>query len=255
MSAQDQGSASPDGRYHFLLRRLHSLTGIIPIGVFLSFHLFINASTMFGAQAFQSNVDRIHGLGPILVPVEIVGIFAPIVFHAILGIQIWLSGKTNTAAYPYGSNWRYTLQRYTGIITACFILVHLWHMHWTGSWIGGAWFDPHAAYASAAEAMQRNLLFTVLYAIGMFSAVFHFANGVWTFMITWGFTISGGAQRRMGYVCAVVGVALALAGLTSLFALNTAEVERITADTHQQTVAQPIGHPEHHAGAEEQDSH
>jgi succinate dehydrogenase / fumarate reductase cytochrome b subunit len=224
VTTEAQGLAGPDGRYHFLLRRLHSLSGIIPIGVFLIFHLFINASTIFGADAFQSNVDRIHGLGGLLVPVEFIGIFIPIAFHAILGIQIWLTGQANTGAYAYASNWRYTLQRYTGIVALVFILFHLWHMHWTGSWIGGGWFDPHRAYDTAAAAMQRSALFTVVYVIGMLCAVYHFANGIWTFMITWGFAISDGAQRRMGYVCAIVGIALAVAGLTSLFALDTADV-------------------------------
>jgi succinate dehydrogenase / fumarate reductase cytochrome b subunit len=236
VTAHNQGSASQTGRYHFLLRRLHSLSGIIPVGVFLMFHLTVNATTIFGGEMFQKSVDMIHGLGPLVVPVEILFIFIPIAFHAILGIQIWLTSRSNTAAYPYADNWRYTLQRYTGIVALVFILFHLWHMHWTGAWLGGGWFDPHDATNTAALAMQRSALFTVIYIIGMLCAVYHFANGIWTFVITWGFADPEGGQRRMGYVAGLVGVVLALAGMTSLFALNTANVSQVTADGQEQAI-------------------
>jgi len=46
--------------YHFLARRLHSLSGIIPVGVFLCVHLSVNASIVAGPKAFQFAVDQIH---------------------------------------------------------------------------------------------------------------------------------------------------------------------------------------------------
>lgn len=83
--------AAPVGfadKHHFLIRRLHSLTGLIPIGVFLCFHLLANASILVpgsnGAQ-FQRSVNQIHALGPLVVPAEIVGIFLPLLFHSLLG--------------------------------------------------------------------------------------------------------------------------------------------------------------------------
>ena len=35
-----------------------------------------------------------------------------------------------------------------------------------------------------------------LYPIGILAATFHLANGFWTAGITWGLTVSAGAQRR-----------------------------------------------------------
>ena len=35
-------------RHHYLLRRLHSLTGIMPIGMFLVMHLTTNSSIVWG---------------------------------------------------------------------------------------------------------------------------------------------------------------------------------------------------------------
>ncbi len=49
-------------RHEFLIRRLHSLTGIL-FGAYVCVHLLTNASILAGSEAFQNNVHRIHGLG------------------------------------------------------------------------------------------------------------------------------------------------------------------------------------------------
>ena len=49
-------------RNHFVLRRLHSLTGIVPVGAFVIFHLFTNCQLVLGADEFQHEVDFIHSL-------------------------------------------------------------------------------------------------------------------------------------------------------------------------------------------------
>lgn len=212
-------------RHHFLIRRLHSLTGIVPVGVFVCIHLATNASILVpgepGAE-FQRSVERIHALGPLLVPVEIIGIFIPIAFHALLGVKIWLSSSPNARAYRYGSNVRYTIQRMTGMIVFAFILYHLWHMHWLGSPLGGGAFALHdeagaaAGARTTAAALQASRWIPVVYALGIVATVFHLANGVWTSLITWGITIRPQTQRAAGYVCAVFGVLLGVAGLGAL---------------------------------------
>ena len=214
------GNAESTGwlrRHHFLLRRLHSLSGIVPIGVFLTVHLTINSTILHGAEAFQTAVDGLHLLARVglLTAVEIVFIFVPILFHAVLGVQIWLSGQMNVAAHSYGGNIRYTLQRIAGLIAIVFILYHLWHVHWLGQPLGGGSFDPHDAAATAAAALQPWYL-RLLYGIGVLAAVFHLANGVWTFLITWGITVGANSQRWVGYVCAAFGILLGLAGLGAL---------------------------------------
>ncbi len=188
----------------------------MPVGAFLCIHLSVNATIVAGPPAFQFAVDQIHNLDKlgILKVVEVLFIFAPIVFHAALGVVIWLSGKPNLAAYRYGGNYRYVAQRITGIVAAVFIVTHLWHIHWIIP--GGPGFDPHAAPETAAAAL-RPLWTGPVYAIGVLCAVFHLANGIWTFLITWGITIRPSSQRVSGYVCGVIGVVLALFGLSSLY--------------------------------------
>lgn len=228
-------------RYHFLIRRLHSLSGIVPVGVFLCIHLSVNASIMAGPQAFQFAVDQIHKLNNlgILKAVEVLFILIPIAFHAILGIIIWLSGRSNVMQYRYGGNIRYTLQRWTGLITIAFILVHLWHIHWIIP--GGVAFDAHAAAEATVGALDRWWTGPI-YAIGVLCAVYHLANGVWTFLITWGITIGPESQRRSGYVCVVIGVVLGLLGMGSLITLKTMDASALTPPAVEQ------GHTAYFAG-------
>ena len=193
-------------------------------------HLVTNASVLDSPATFQNNVYRIHSLGRILPLVEWGFIFAPILFHAILGVVIIRGGLPNSGTYPTSSNIRYSLQRATGMIAFVFIVWHVFHMHgWFHfeSWIdkiahplNGANFRPYNASTSLALAM-RGTVIPILYAIGVLSCVFHLANGVWTMGITWGVWISPAAQRRANYVCGVLGVGLAIVGLSALVGSKT----------------------------------
>jgi succinate dehydrogenase / fumarate reductase cytochrome b subunit len=76
--------------------------------------------------------------------------------------------------------------------------------------------------------MQDGLLGTTIAMLYLFSVlclVFHFANGLWTAAITWGLTVSTGAQRRWGQVCAAIGVALAIAGVSAVIGFVTLDPE------------------------------
>ena len=175
-------------------------------------------------------------------------IFLPIAFHAAIGIKIWLEGKPNSIPYPYWGNFRYTLQRATGMIAFVFIFWHVFHMHgWfhADAWmqrvampLGGGMFRAYNATSTAAEAMQISSIVPILYTIGVLSCVFHLANGIWTFCISWGITIGAQAQRKMGYACAVVGIVLFLWGGMSLYAFaNAAPVGNENSKT---MAAQPV---------------
>ncbi|HSW47357.1 MAG TPA: succinate dehydrogenase [Phycisphaerae bacterium] len=222
----DTTSAASSYTFDFLFRRLHSLTGVIPVGVFLIMHLTANSMVAFSsadADYYQAAVDRIHSLGPFLIPVEVFGILLPIAFHALLGLKIWRESKSNVRHYPYWCNFRYSFQRISGVVVLAFILVHLWHMHWLSEYVPGgrgALFDPHVATPTAAYAMQIGRWWTIpVYALGITCACYHFATGLWTFMITWGVTVGGRAQDRMGWICAGFGVILGLVGISAQIAL------------------------------------
>lgn len=212
-------------RHEFLIRRLHSLSGLIPVGAYMCVHLTVNASVLAGTEAFQKNVNSIHALGPLLPFVEWTFIFIPILFHAIFGVVIIAGGLPNTTNYAYASNIRYTLQRATGIIAFAFIMYHIWHMHHYGESTGGGNFDPEYATSSVSIALSSFVAKTC-YIVGMLSCVYHLANGIWTMGITWGVWTSPAAQRRANWVCSVFGIGLACVGLSAMSGFGDVNVEK-----------------------------
>ncbi|MBI1248279.1 succinate dehydrogenase [bacterium] len=224
-------------RHEFLLRRLHSLAGLVPVGAYMMVHLAVNASVFGSPRIFQRLVFHIHSLGPVLPLVEWTFIFLPIIFHGAFGLFITTGVKPNIEAYPYNSNLRYTLQRATGVIAFLFIFWHVFHMHgWFHNhfWVTyvahplmGAEFSPYNAGSSAALAMQASFLVPVLYTIGILAVVFHFSNGLFTLGITWGIWISPTAQERAKLLANVVFVIFAVAGMASIVGLYSMSQEKI----------------------------
>lgn len=224
MAASTPSEESFLSRNQFLLYRLFSLAGLIPVGAFLVVHLLTNASVLGGAASFQARVNLIHSLGPLLPVVEWAFIFIPMIFHAVMGFVIIANGMPNVGSYAYMGNIRYTLQRATGMIAFAFILWHVTQLHWMGAALGGGQFDPHHASSSAAVALKP-LLIALLYAVGILSTVFHFANGLWSLGITWGLWTSPSAMQRANWLSVAVGVGLAAAGLGALGGMRAIDVE------------------------------
>lgn len=224
-------------RHHFTLRRLHSLTGIVPIGLFLINHLLANSTAFLGEGHFNHHINLIHNL-PWLVPIEIVFIFLPLLFHGSYGLLIALQGRMNSVQYPYMDNWRYTLQRVTAYITIVFVLVHLPHYrlaHWFG--LAPAYSAAHDAvggfFQFTVNSFQGGVLglptwlWTVIYAIGLTAAVFHFCNGIVTFCITWGIVVGVESRKRLSAAAGALAVILLVWGVLSIYALNTVPVREV----------------------------
>lgn len=233
MEAQSAGPVSGSflARNEFLIRRLHSLTGLVPVGAYMCVHLTTNASTLGGPAMFQKNVDLIHSLGPALPLVEWSFIFLPLIFHAVVGVWIIRSGQPNLSSYHYVGNVRYYLQRLTAWIALFFIAWHVFQMHgWIHNekWLTlikgyGHQFDPHAASSTAALAMKP-LIVKIAYFVGVISCVFHLANGLWTMGITWGLWTTAKAQQRANYICGAFGAVLAVVGLSALVGVTKTDV-------------------------------
>lgn len=216
-------------KYYFLIRRLHSLSGLVPVGVFVCIHLLVNSTVLLAPHGseFQKAVGKIHGL-PALKIIEVFGIFLPLAFHAGVGFWIWLWGsRSNAMQYRYGSNIRYTIQRITGGIAFVFILIHVYQLHWLGEWFGGGAFRFEHGAASTlaarttAQVIQSAGWVAPLYAVGVLATVFHLANGIWTSLITWGITIKPASQRASGYACAAFGIVLGVIGMAALIGFRS----------------------------------
>jgi len=213
-------------RNEFAIRRLHSLTGIVPLGAYMVVHLTTNASLLNNVETFQRAVYAIHALGRALPIVEWGLIFAPLLFHAIIGVWIAKTGHSNTSSYKFPSNRRYKWQRITGLIAFVYLMMHVMHLHgwvhlspWVrlGEQYGFAQFRAYNAASTLALAMN-NIFWQVFYLLGVWACVFHFANGLWTAGITWGLWISAAAQRRALKVCTAIGVVLMVIGTSAWYA-------------------------------------
>ena len=218
-TAPDHTAPLIGGSQHFLLRRLHSLTGIV-FGGYLVVHLLINATIAQGGVVYQTQVNKIHDL-PFLPVIEWTFIYLPIIFHTIYGIWITLTGQPNVAHYPYAKNWFYTFQRISAIFIVFFMLFHVLSLKYgLFNWVAPAFqFDPHRALPTVGAHFDSNPFITyVLYPIGILASCYHLANGFWTAGITWGLTISKHAQRRWGLVCTGLFVLTFAAGIIALIA-------------------------------------
>ena len=197
---------------HFVLRRLHSISGIVPLGIYAVWHLIIGAAAMSGRPAYDAVYSFVNRI-PLLVPLEIIFIIIPLGFHAIYGIAITLRGRSNPFTYPYTDNWRYALQRLTGYYIALFIILHLYfiwgHARFTAA--GGV------AFASSAydfvQAHLKDPSFMVIYTLGVTAVAFHIANGLWRFCMTWGIALSDRARRIAGWIAAIFFLVLMFIGI------------------------------------------
>jgi succinate dehydrogenase / fumarate reductase, cytochrome b subunit len=198
--------------YSFLLRRLHSLSGIVPVGAFLFEHILIsNATAISGPAAYARQVRFLASL-PLVPILELFGIWLPILFHALYGFYIWYRGEVNVGDYPWTGNWMYTAQRWTGAIAFAYILWHTWTMRFSG-------IDLHQYPGASFGKVQAEVLHPglfIFYVVGLVCASWHFAYGIWLFAAKWGIVSGDKARRRFLAVCLAFFFVLTGAGLASL---------------------------------------
>jgi len=203
----------------FILRKLHQLSGIFPLGVFLLEHFYTNSKALNGAADFNSAVGDLQSI-PYILFVEIVGIFIPLTYHAVYGLVITMEARPNNLAYPYPRNWFYLIQRATGVILFLFITFHLLNFRFgliPGLNTVSVAEAPNQAFEIVAREFRIVPIFLV-YMVGITATVWHFANGIWLFLVDWGITIGERAQRLTGYACIAFGAVLLLVGINAAVA-------------------------------------
>ena len=203
----------------FILRKLHQLSGIVPLSLFVLEHFYTNSKALTGAEDFNKAVSDLQSI-PYILFVEIGGIFIPLIYHAVYGLVITWEMRPNNLAYPYPRNWFYTIQRVTGMILFFFITFHVLNFRF-----GFFGLFPQLNSISVAHHPEQgfdvvrseflNTWIFAIYIIGITSTVWHLANGIWLFMVDWGITIGARAQRLTGYACIAFGVLLLAVGINA----------------------------------------
>ena len=166
------------GNREFVYRRLHSLLGVIPVGIFLIQHLVVNHFAASGEEAFNNAAHFMENL-PFRYALEIFVIFLPLIYHAVYGVYIAFTAKNNANRFGFFRNWMFVLQRITGIITLIFVSWHVWETRIAAQMGAEVNFDMMADILSSPIMLG-------FYIVGVLSTIFHFSNGLWSFAVTLG---------------------------------------------------------------------
>lgn len=194
----------------FYLRRLHSLLGIIPVGLFLTQHLVINHFATRGEEAFN-NASNFMGNLPFVLFLEWFVIYIPLMFHAFYGVYIAFTAKNNVQRYGTFRNWMFLLQRITGVFLVIFIAWHIWETRIQKALGTEVNFDMMANILSSPFML-------VFYIAGVIAATFHLANGLWSFAVTWGIAQSPNSQKIVSYITILAFLVLSVIGIQALLA-------------------------------------
>lgn len=191
------------------------MLGVIPLGVFLIQHLLVNHTATRGEEAFNT-ASAFMGNLPFVIFLETFIIYIPILFHGIYGIYIAFTAKYNIGGKGYGwhstyRNWMFLLQRISGVIAFVFIAIHVYQTRVQ------VFFGQEVNFDMVHQ-IVTNPMWLVFYIVGIIATVYHFANGLWAFMITWGFTQSDRSQRIMNYVSMIIFVVVSFIGVQAILA-------------------------------------
>ncbi|MCC6464895.1 MAG: hypothetical protein IT463_06090 [Planctomycetes bacterium] len=202
---------------HFWLRRLHSLSGVVPVGLFLIQHIYANTLALWGERVYNEHVEVLLEQ-PMLMALELGGVMLPLAFHAALGVWFMMESRFNTAKYAYSRNWMYTLQRVTAWMTLVYVTVHLFQTRFAFSEE-----QKWSMYQTMQSLFQHNRVWLpILYGVGVVAASFHLCNGIATFCMVWGITVRRETQQRVWLGCMALFVAMSVGGVLSLLPLTGA---------------------------------
>ncbi len=207
--------ALPLTKENFFWHKVHSLTGIIPIGFYMVQHLSLNSFSIGGPDKFNGVINFFESIPKhFLLILEIVAIWLPLLFHAVYGVFIANRSQGNyfSSKYGWSQNRMYTYQRYSGIFLLFFLAYHVATTTVAKYLTGNAEVIKFDAWHD--KLMQPWWL--ALYLLGVLAASYHLAYGIWNFCIRWGITISEKAQQSVQKFSLVAFIALTALGWGAL---------------------------------------
>lgn len=149
---------------------------------------------------------------PFLTFLEIFLIAVPILYHALFGLWIVYVAKNNVLQFSYFRNWSFYLQRITAIITFLFLAYHVYTTRlaklFNGVEIG---YDFMSGILSSPAVLA-------FYIIGVVAAVYHFANGLWAFLIDMGITLGPHSQKVSSIATSILFIVLSILSIQILLA-------------------------------------
>jgi len=225
----------------FLWRRLHSLSGLMPIGGYVVFHLYENLACLRGPKEYDEMVTHVNTMLPSMYfhGLELAVVMLPILFHGIYGFYIGSTGNPNTNKYIYGNNWAYMAQRLSGYIAFLYIALHVGVLR---GWVtlGGNHLAQYrevpghmnlVTYNDVAAHLGNPRFMAVhsalagdwigaAYLVGTLAAIYHLCNGLNGFCWTWGIAVGRVAQKRVRMIAWGLFLVLSVMTLNMLYQLR-----------------------------------
>lgn len=206
----------------YFWHKLHSLTGIIPVGYYLIQHLTLNSFSLGGPQKFNGVIAFFTGMPfHFLMALKLFGIWLPLIFHAVYGLFITARAQPNLTerAYRFRENRYYTFQRLSGIFAFLFLIYHMTSTS-VNAQINGKQVIEYAVWAEKLSGPViggvNTYLVLLFYVLGVTASTYHLSYGIWNFCIRWGITISERAQMAMARFAAGMFFVLTFLGVAAL---------------------------------------
>lgn len=220
-----QAETSEDRSY--LWRRLHSLSGIVPVGAFMLFHIFENMAAITGPQSYDSGIAHLASLLPVpyFYLIEAGLIILPIAFHGFYGVYLAFQGRPNVGPYGFRRNYLYVLQRVTGILALLYLAYHVISLRVLITMVHkGGGVEGHVGYVNFADMVRHvgSPATLAFYVVGTLSCAFHFANGLNGFCWTWGIAVGERARKGVEWVSWALFVVLSVPMLHILWSFRSA---------------------------------
>ena len=201
---------------YFLTRRIHSLTGLVPVGLFLVYHLYLQLYLHSGAEVYNEVINGFYD-SPLAIWSLVIVVYIPLFFHAFFGIRLIFESKVQPS-YTYFSHLLYWLQRISGVGVLLFTIAHVWNAQ-LGPWVAGTWGTHFEHLSSGFADPDSGLITKAVYLLGTIGAVFHFSNGINTFCMTWGIALTPKSQIRVRILSILLFIVLAVSAFYALSAI------------------------------------
>ena len=196
----------------FCLGKLFSLFGVVPLGLYVIVHLYNNLASLGGAEAFDQHLRNSKSM-PLIVPITILVIWIPVLFHGLYGLFAMKKARPNLVKLPYFENLKYVFQRLSGIGLLLFIPAHIYKTR-----IEPGLFNSSLNFHHMQEGL-RELDTLVIYTLGVLGVAYHLANGIWQAGIGWGLTTSQRGMKRMQLLSYAVFVLLMGMGFSAIWGI------------------------------------
>lgn len=205
----------------WVAKKIHSFVGVVPLGVYLILHLTRNVSSLAGPEAFDAAVRNTwtHPINYLWVALLV---YIPLAFHSLYGIKLmWESEKTSVFKHFNLENVRYFFQRLSGLGVLGFLFAHIFltRLHVSMGWLQDASANPdgQVTYSYFATHMTDWSKGTaIVYALGILGTVYHLANGLTTFCISWGITTGAKSIKTAEIVALIFGLFLLALGYATI---------------------------------------